>query len=93
MAKQTEIPGTERKINKRVESAGEVLVDKTKKKTKANQDHKKAESELLVVMGEEKVPEYTSEALGKTFVVDTEPKVKVSAWKPPVVKTEDEDLN
>lgn len=91
MAKQTEIPGTEREVNKKVENAGDLLVSATKKKTAANATHKKQEQHLLDVMLEEKVMTYTSEELGKTFEVDEKQKVKVSAWqapKPPK-KTED----
>jgi len=83
MAKQTEIPGTEREVNKKVENAGDLLVSATKKKTKASKDHKDAEARLLEVMREEKVKKYTSEALGKTFEVDDVEKVKVYAYKPP----------
>lgn len=81
--KQTEIPGTEREVNQKVEHAGELLISATKKKTNANVAHKKAHDHLLAVMREEKVPEYTSEDLGKTFRIDDVEKVKVSAWENP----------
>lgn len=89
--KQTEIPGTERPVNKKVENAGELLVSATKKKTTANVAHKKAEQHLLDVMVEEKVASYTSEDLGKTFDVNDLQKVKVSTYKAPKQKPIDEE--
>ena len=83
MAAQKEIPGMEREVNQKVEHAGELLVSATKKKTNANVAHKKAHDHLLAVMREEKVPEYTSEDLGKTFRIEDTEKVKVSAWENP----------
>lgn len=83
MAKQTELPGVERPVNKKVELAGELLISATKKKTAANTTHKKQEQHLLDVMIEEKVASYTSEDLGKTFEVDDRQKVKVSTWQAP----------
>lgn len=91
MAKQSELPGVEREVNKRVENAGDLLVTATKKKTTANKNHKEAENRLLQVMQEEKVKEYTSEALGKTFEVDDTAKVKVHTWKPPTPKKAEDD--
>lgn len=91
MAKQSEIPGTERPVNKKVELAGDLLVSATKKKTAALAAHKKQEQHLLDVMLEEKVSSYTSEDLGKTFDVTDLQKVKVSAWQEPKAKkTSDE---
>lgn len=83
MGRQSEIPGTERAINKRVENAGELLVSATKKKTKANKDHKEAENHLLEVMHEEKVSQYVHEDMGKIYEIDETEKVRVSVWQPP----------
>lgn len=83
MAKQSVIPGTERAVNAKVENAGDLLVSATKKKTKANTDHKKAEDHLLQVMIDEGVDEYVSEELRKTFNVEESKKVKVSTWENP----------
>lgn len=88
MAKQTVIPGTERAVNAKVENAGDLLVSATKKKTKANNDHTKAEDHLLQVMIDEGVDEYVSEELGKTFNVEEKKKVKVSKWENPNVAEE-----
>ena len=83
MAKQSELPGVEREVNKKVEAAGDMLVSATKKKTSANNAHKKQEEALLQVMIAEGVTTYTSEELGKTFDVSELKKVKVSAWEAP----------
>lgn len=86
--KQSEIPGTEREVNKAVENAGDLLVSAVKKKTSATKAAKKAEDHLLQVMHDEKVQSYTSEALGKTFEIESPEKVKVYAWESPGEKAE-----
>src|SRR4051812_42952028 len=87
MAKQGEIPGTERETNKRIENAMQVLSDKKKAMTRARNSHKDAEVKAIEVVREElkdeKVRSYTSVDLGLTIDLDEVEKVKLSAYHPP----------
>lgn len=87
MAKQGEIPGTEREVNKRIENAMEVLSDKKKAMTRARNAHKEAEVKAIEVCREElkgkKDRSYTSVDLGMTIDLDEIEKVKLSAYHPP----------
>lgn len=83
MGKQTEIPGTEREVNKRVEDVMQVLDSKRKAKTRASTAHKDAEPRVIQVMREEKLKTYTSVDLGLTVDIDEVEKPKLSAYHPP----------
>lgn len=85
--RQSEIPGTEREVNKRIENVMQVLSDKKKAKTRANNAHKDAEVRAIEVVREElkgqKVQSYTSVDLGLTIDLDDIERVKLSAYTPP----------
>jgi len=87
--KQTTIPGTERPINERMEAVIGELVDRTKKKTKANQEWKKADDAIERTLIEEKLTEYTSEEHGKTAKLGS--RVTYSSWSPPEPESADDD--
>lgn len=89
MARQSEIPGTERPVNKRMEGLIGELVGLTKKKTKATQDVKKADDAINRALIEEGLPEYTSEEHGKT--VKLEQKTRYSNWSPPEPESAESD--
>lgn len=86
MSKQSELEGFERPVNKKIENVMQVLADKKKAKTRANNAHKDAESRVIEVMREEKVPEYTSVDLGLTVTLDEVEKVNLAAYHPPEEK-------
>jgi len=87
MSRQSEIPGTERPVNKRIENAMQILSDKKKAMTRARNAHKDAEVKAIEVVREElvgeKVRSYTSVDLGLTIDLDEVEKVKLSAYHPP----------
>jgi hypothetical protein len=83
MARQSEIPGTEREVNKRIENVMEVLDSKRKAKTRAGVAHKEAELRVIEVMREEKVKSYTSVDLGLTVEIDETRHAKLSSYQPP----------
>lgn len=84
MAKaQAELAGFEREVNKKVENVMQILADKKKAKTRANNAHKEAEQRVIDVMRDEHLSEYTSQDLGLTVTVDDIEKVGLKTWTPP----------
>jgi hypothetical protein len=88
MAKQSEIPGTERKKVKRIEDKMEVLADAKKSMTKARNKHKDAELEAINAIRDEGLPEYTSLDLGLTLKVEDQPHCTLKAYKPEAAEAE-----
>jgi len=97
MARQNELPGVEREVNKKIEGVMEVLDAKRKAKTRAGTAHKDAEKKVIDVMIEEKVKEYTSVDLGLTVRLNEKQAAKLEAYHPPDEKKgrgrKDEDVN
>ena len=83
---QAEIPGTERKKNKRIEGLMEELKDAKRKLTSARNKHKDAEATTIAAMKDEGMPEYTSVDLGMTLRVEDQTHAKLSPYKPPEEK-------
>jgi hypothetical protein len=83
MAKQSEIPGTERTINKKVAAAGEQLADLIKDLTEARNAKNDGELTLINVMKAEKVPRYVHEEAGIEIILSNKDKVRIKKWKRP----------
>ena len=86
MAKtQLSIPGTERKINKKVAAKGEALADTIAKLTKARLKKHDAEVELIAMMRSEDVLEYVDTDVEPPIwiVLEAKDKVTMKKWRAP----------
>lgn len=81
--RQTDVPGTERKKNPKLEKVMEELDDARKAKTKASNKHKEADQRAIDALKAEGLTEYTSLDLGMTITVDDTTHAKLSAYKAP----------
>lgn len=81
--KQTEIPGTERKVNKAIEEKAQILRKHRTARLKKQQDEADAQADLLETMKAEKVSRYRWEEDGVEMevVVDDVTKVRVRKVK------------
>lgn len=83
MARQTTIPGLERKVNERVAAAGEAHASAINSHTRASVKRRDTRLELIRIMREEKVDVYVDLEAKPPIRIDltTEDKVKVTKWK------------
>lgn len=86
--RQTEIPGMERKVNKKVEAAGEALADLIKDLTDARQEKAAGEIKLIEVMKQEKVPRYAHAEAGFEIILSSHDKVRIKK-----LKTKEQDFD
>lgn len=85
MARQTEVPGTERKTVPEVSAAGELYRQKRDTRMAAGVEEKEAEQNLLRMMKKHNLDTYRDDNAVPPFVVTVEPgeeKVKVKNLKP-----------
>lgn len=82
-AEQTEIPGTEREVNQKLENVIRKIKSKTEEATLASNEKRKAQDEGREKLREENMSEYVSEKQGFVLRSNDREGVKLQHWSPP----------
>lgn len=78
MAKQTQIPGTERKVQKDIANAGEAYVTERDRRMKLTEKEKAAKDALIAVMRKHEETVYRDDENGVIITLTTKDQVKVT---------------
>lgn len=88
MARQTEVPGTERQVNKKVAKAGATYVDQRDKRMGETKKEKEVKDALIATMREEKVKIYRDDEADPPVLITLSNKYDVKVTR---IGSDDDD--